>query len=355
MKIQQLLLLMVACSATLGAFAAKAPVITTTVKQVEFVDEVEALGTLRADESVELMSSVTERVTRVHFSDGQRVKQGDLLVELDARQEQAELSEEQSRLNEALKQVRRLEPLAKRNAATQATLDEQQREVETATARMSAIKARISERQIRAPFDGVVGLRNLSVGAIVQPGMLVTTIDDDRQVKLDFSIPALFLSAVAPGQTIVAKSKAFSGKLFTGQVVSIDSRIDPVTRSVVIRAKLPNPDFNLKPGLLMRVTLQANPRQTIVIPEESIMPTATRSFVFKVVAKDNQMIAERVEITLGKRRKGEVEVLSGLEVGDSIIVHGINRVQSGSEVIIRAQEDNDETLQQMLNKTDAAS
>jgi len=331
--------------------AAETPVIVTTVNKVDFIDEVEGLGTLRANESVDLMSSVTERVTKVLFSDGERVKQGQVLVELDFAEEQSQLAEEQSRLNEALKQVQRLEPLARKNAATQATLDEQQREVETARARMQAIQSRINERKIRAPFDGVVGLRNLSVGAIVQPGTLVTTIDDDSIMKLDFSIPALFITAVKPGLSIAATSRAFENQLFRGEVSSVDSRIDPVTRSVVVRALINNEQYQLKPGLLMRVELQANPRKTLVIPEESVLPTATRNFVYLVKRSGEQLVAERIEVTLGKRRKGEVEVLSGLQEKDQIIVHGINRVQSGQPITIRAEEKNNETLKQMLNKS----
>ncbi len=327
------------------------PVIVQPLKKVAFVDEVEALGTLKANESVELMATVTERVIKVNFTDGERVKQGDVLIEMDAVEEKAQLAEEQSRLKEALKQVDRLKPLAKRNATTESSLDQQLREVETARARMQAIQSRINERHIKAPFDGVMGLRNISVGAIVQPGKVLATIDDDRKVKLDFSVPELFLNAVSMGVKVEARTRAFPNQLFKGEVTSLDSRIDPITRSIVVRAMLDNPQALLRPGLLMRVVLQANPREVLVIQEEALVSSATRNFVYRVIEQSGKTIAQRVEVRLGVRRKGEVEVLAGLDEGDQVIVHGVNRLKDGQPVLIKAIETDNQTLQQMLKST----
>ncbi|NVJ60668.1 MAG: efflux RND transporter periplasmic adaptor subunit [Gammaproteobacteria bacterium] len=345
-----LILILVTLGWASDLYAESVPVIISEIKPVPFVDEVEALGTLKANESVELMSTVTDRVIRVNFNDGQRATKGDVLIELDMTEEQAQLAEEQSRLNEALKQVKRLKPLAKKNATTQSTIDEQQREVETARARMNAIQSRIRERSIVAPFDGLLGLRNISVGAIAQPGTVITTIDDVSKMKLDFSIPELFLAAVSPGVKIEARSRAFKNQTFAGEVVSIDSRIDPITRSVVVRAMLDNPDATLLPGLLMRVNVQANPREALVIQEEALVSSSTKNYVYVVEKQDGKLIAKRVEVKLGERRKGEAEVLAGLSIGDKVVVHGVNRIRPGQEVSIKAIEENDETLQQMLDK-----
>ncbi len=324
------------------------PVIATEVEHKIIVDEVEALGTLRANESVDLTATVTELVTVINFKDGERVKKGDVLVEMDTSEENAEYAEEQSRLNEARRQVKRLEPLTKKGAASQSILDERQREFETAKARMQAIQSRINERRIVAPFDGVVGLRNISIGALVQPGTMITTIDDDSVMKLDFSIPSVFLSTIASGVDIEARAHAFKDKKFDGTVASVDSRIDPVTRSIKVRAILNNSDRVLKPGLLMSVVLEKDPREAIVIPEEALILESSRFFVLVIAEKQEATTVEMREIKIGKRRRGEVEVLSGLTNGELVVIHGTTRARPGMPVEVSIAESGDENLTEVL-------
>lgn len=334
-----------------GASVAAPPsVIVTELRLQPFSNDVEALGTLRANESVDLMATVTDRVTQVSFNDGQRVKQGDVLVLLDDKEERAQLTEEQARLNEAQRQVERLQPLAKRNAATRSTLDEEQREVETASARIAAIEAKMTERRIIAPFDGIVGLRQISVGALAQPGLVLATIDDDSVMKLDFSVPEIFLSSLKPGLELEARTDAYRKQVFHGSIASIDSRVDPITRSVVVRALVNNEESILKPGMLMQVKLRAQPREVLVLPEEALVSTATRHTVFIAEKNNDKNLAKNLTITIGERRKGEVEVLSGLKAGDLVIVHGVNRIKPNQEVAVVASEKNNESLQELLPK-----
>ena len=204
-------------------------------------ETVEALGTLRANESVNLTSTVTELVTAVNFDDGQRVKKGDVLIAMDTSEERAELAEQRSFLDEAQRQVDRLAPLVKRGAASESTIDTKRREAQGARARIKAIESRIAKRIIKAPFNGVVGLRNISVGALAQPGAELTTIDDDAVMKLDFAVPSVFVATLKPGLSIEAESAAYPGRVFKGTVSSVSSRIDPVTRSIVARALIDNP------------------------------------------------------------------------------------------------------------------
>jgi membrane fusion protein (multidrug efflux system) len=329
------------------------PVIVTVVEHKAIVDEVEALGTLRANESVDLTATVTELVTVINFKDGERVKKGEVLVEMDTSEEVAEYAEEQSRLNEARRQVKRLEPLTKKGAASQSILDERQREFETAKARMQAIQSRIDERRIVAPFDGVVGLRNISVGALVQPGTMITTIDDDSVMKLDFSVPSVFLSTIAPGIDIEARAHAFRDKVFEGTIASVDSRIDPVTRSIKVRAILENPDRILKPGLLMSVVLEKDPREALVVPEEAMILESNKFFVLVVVENQETTTVEMREIKIGQRRRGEVEVLSGLNDGELIVIHGTTRARPGMPVEVKIAESGDEKLTELLNQNGA--
>ena len=335
-----------------GAAMPPTPVIVSAVEQKPIVEEVEALGTLRANESVDLTSTVTELVTDVLFQDGQRVSKGDVLVKMDAAEEEAELAEEQSLLEEAKRQVDRIEPLAAKGAASESILDERRREVETANARIKAIRSRISKRQITAPFDGVVGLRNVSTGALAQPSTLMTTIDDDRVMKLDFSVPSVFLSVLEPGAKILAQTKAYPAETFEGTLVSVDSRIDPITRAVLVRALIENPDRRLKPGLLMRVVLQKKPRETLVIPEEAVIPSGSQYHVLVVQDTENGQTVAKKKVELGVRRQGEVEVLSGVEPGDLVVTHGTMRAIPGKAVSVTAEEDGNQTLEEMMGGDD---
>ena len=335
-----------------GGPARPIPVIVSAAITDRFVDEVEAIGTLRANETVTLASTVTETITALNFEDGQRVVKGDILVEMTSAEEKALLDQQRALVNEAAKQLERTRDLAKGGAASKTTLDERQREYSAAKAGMAALQSRLEDHIIVAPFDGVVGFRNLSVGALLQPGTTITTIDDDRVMKLDFSVPSVFLTTLKPGVSIVAQADGFE-KDFVGTVSSIDSQIDPVTRAVMVRALIPNPDGLLKPGLLMKVSLLKNPRDAIVIPENGIIPEGRKHFVLVVDTAQTPPVAQRREITIGARRPGEVEVLSGLAAGEKIVVHGTMMARPGAPVAITAEQKQGEPLADILRKVAA--
>ena len=327
------------------------PVIVVQVESEGFVDEVEALGTLRANESVDLMASVTERLTHIHFADNQRVKQGDILVEMDTTEELAELAEQQSFMAEAQRQVNRLSPLVKKGAASASALDENRRELQGAKARIAAIQSRIAQRVIKAPFDGVLGLRHLSVGALIQPGLLITTLDDDRVMKLDFSVPEVFLSTLKPGVMIAATTAAYPDRRFAGRIAVVDSRIDPVTRSIEARALIDNAEGLLKPGLLMQVVLQKNPRQALLVPEEALLANGSNHFVYVVQRQGEGATVERRKVTLGTRRYGEAEISAGLDLGEIIVIDGVQRLRQGSAVRVIGFEQQGDRLQDILQRS----
>lgn len=329
------------------------PVIAARVKTDRFVDRVEALGTLRANETVTLTATVTEIVTDINFEDGQRVKKGDVLVEMTQGEEAAELDAAQFTMDEAQKQMERLMPLVKSGAASQSLLDAQQRDYETARARLNAVKARLSDRLIVAPFDGIVGLRHISVGTALSPGMAIVTLDDDSVMKLDFAVPAIFLTSLQPGLEIIVHAAPFGERAFHGTIASVDSQIDAVTRSITARALIENDERMLKPGLLMNVALLKNPRDALVIPEEAIIPQGTRSYVFIVEDDNGAPIARRREITTGARRPGEVEVISGLQSGDLIVTHGTLNIRDNAPVTIRAEQDGTTDIPALLREDHA--
>ena len=346
---QTLMACLLACYAasTLAADPPPASVIVAEAKLTAFADEVEALGTLSANESVSLTVNVTETISAVHFDDGDRVDSGAVLVEMTSREEHAQLEEARATVNESRRQYERIRSLESKGTAAKSLLDERKREWETARARLAAIESRLADRLVKAPFAGVLGLRDLSVGALVQPGDRVTTIDDDSVMKLDFQVPATRLGMLQAGLGVIATSRAYSGHRFEGGVKSVNSRIDPVTRSVRVRALLPNPERLLKPGMLMQVTLLHNPREALVIPEEALLPLGTRQYVHVVNEADGNKIDKR-EITIGSRRPGKVEVLKGLQAGDKVITHGNIKLRPGQPVNIRIVDDGSIPLADML-------
>lgn len=323
--------------AGLAAPVAGVVVMVDEVQRQTLAERVEALGTLQANESVAITSNVTETISAVHFDDGQRVRADDLLVEMTNAEEHALLEEARVRAAEAERQFLRVKSLATQRSASESLLDERQRDLDAARAMLVALESRLADRVIKAPFNGVLGLRNISQGALVEPGDLITTLDDDRRMKLDFSIASVFLGALTPGVTISAKTAAFPEQVFKGQVTGIDSRVDPVTRSVKVRALIPNADGRLKPGLLMQVELRINPREALVIPEAAVQHRGEKHFVVRVSQGEAGPVAERRAIATGTRQAGMVEVLSGLNLGDRVVTDGNEKVRPGQPLHILAK------------------
>ncbi|MGC1951700.1 MAG: efflux RND transporter periplasmic adaptor subunit [Gammaproteobacteria bacterium] len=322
-----------------------APVIVAEVRVDRFVDRVEALGTLKANESILVTANVTETVSAIYFDDGQRVELGQVLVEMTSAEEHALLEEARVRVAEAERQYQRVKSLAAQRSASESLLDERKRDVETARAVLVALEARLADRLLKAPFAGVLGLRNISPGALVEPGDLITTLDDDSVMKLDFAVPSVFLTALEPGLGITAKARAYGNRRFVGEIRSIDSRVDPVTRSIQVRALIPNPQRTLKPGILMQVELLRNPRDALVVPESALLQQRGEHFVMVV---GDGGIAQRRAIRIGARRPGEVEVVDGVAAGDQVITHGNDKIRSGQRVEVLALDDGSRGLREML-------
>jgi membrane fusion protein (multidrug efflux system) len=345
-----LLLVLLICSAQVyAATAPPTPVFVTRVQLASMQDSIEALGTLRANESVELTATVTDRVSVINFDDGDRVEAGTVLVEMTSDEEHAQLEEARFAVAEAKRQYVRIESLHAQKSASESLLDERKREWDTGRARLNGIESRMADRLVRAPFAGVVGLRNVSVGALVRPGDVITTLDDDSVMKLDFSVPAVYMGLLKPGLNVIATTPAWQDQRFEGRVNSINSRIDPVTRTVIVRALLDNPDYRLRPGMLMQVVLASRQRQAIVIPEECLVAKGSKQYVYVVNTADGNK-AERREVSIGTRRPGKVEIVDGLEVGELVITDGTLKVRPGASVSIRAMDDGTTGIHELLDQ-----
>lgn len=312
-----------------GAAAPPAVVTTTTLAPVAWSDTIEALGTAQANESVTLTAKVTETVNAVNFADGQFVRAGHVLVDLSGGAEAAQLREEQAAFQEAQQQLDRQSGLVEKGTIARSQLDTQVAARDAAKARMDTIRARLADRVITAPFDGVLGFRRVSQGTLVSPGTEIATLDDIRTIKLDFPVPETFLANVASGQDIVAQSAAWPGVDFGGVVRAVDSRVDPVTRAVTVRAEIANPDAQLRPGMLLAVRLLKPPREALALPELALVQVGSRSYVYKV---DGANKVEQVEVKIGARRRGEVEVTEGVVAGDRIVVEGTVKLRSGATI-----------------------
>lgn len=309
------------------------PVSVFTATEREISYRTEALGTLYAAESVDITASVNEIITELRFNDGAHVQKGAVLAQLEHDEELALLAEARVNLAEQEREVQRLQDLVGKRSASQSELDQRIALRDRARYQVQAIEARIRNRIIRAPFDGQLGLRRLSVGALVSPGTVITTLDDMRTMKLDFNVPATLLASLAVGQAVTARSAAFEQD-FNGVVTAIDSRINPVDRSILVRAEFPNPDNLLKPGLLMQVVLSRHPRRALVIPEESLLSREDRHYVW-VVDHSSLRVSEQ-EVELGGRQPGWVEIVDGLEPGALVIREGFMTVSPGDIVSIPA-------------------
>lgn len=313
-----------------GGKAAKPPppVTATAAGYDTLYDTIEAVGTAHANESVILTAKVTDTVRAISFSDGAHVEKGDLIAELLNTEQSADLAEARAANVEADQQFERISNLVGKGNASRAQLDSARATRDAAAARVAALEARLDDRLIRAPFAGVLGLRSVSPGQLVSPGDPIVTLDDVSLMKVDFSVPETYLAALKPGLLIRAKSAAYPGTLFEGKVEMVDTRVDPVSRAVLVRAIIDNKDGRLRPGMLMTVDLVKNERRSLVVPEISLVPVQSRQYVFTVV----DGVAHRVPIEIGARRIGDVEVLSGLKEGDLVIVEGTNRAADGKPV-----------------------
>ena len=324
-----------------SSVAGPVPIISAVAKIEPFTETLEALGTAQANESVIINPTVEDRVVSIYFQDGDRVDRGQVLVKLDDSEAQYMLAEARAALEEQKKQFARMSRLAKTNATSLSQLDEEKSLLDIARARVSSLEARLEDYSIKAPFSGILGTRQISPGAVVDTSSEIATLDDISIIKLDFTIPEIYLGVTKIGMNVLAHSPAYPDRKFEGVVTAINSRVDPETRTLMIRAQIPNPELLLKPGMLMIVDLVKNRSQSIIIPEEAVIYQKNKKFVFLVTPENT---VSKKEITSGRRIPGKVEVISGLGEGDQVVIQGISRLRPGSPVsVVEVREKNPNT------------
>ena len=326
-----------ACSETKSKEQKRPPPLVEAVKAKPhlFSDELQAVGSARANEQVTLAANVTERIDRLLFDDGMFVQRGQLLAVLSNAQEQAALAGARASAAEAASQLERINSLNKQGFATRALLDQQRAALSEARATQESVQAQISDRMIRAPFSGYLSLRNISAGAIVTSGTPLVTVSDISRIKLDFTVPETQLAQLRPGLPIKAFASAYPDAPIEGRISVIDPVIDPQSRAVMIRATLPNPGARIKPGMLLTVRIQTGQRQGLALPEVAVLSEGDTRYVYTV---DREHKAQRTNVRTGLRDKGLIEV-SGLPADALVITEGVVKVAQGRTVRLPGEKD----------------
>jgi len=310
------------------------PVEVADAVAAEPLELIRSVGNLLADESVQIAPEQAGRIVAIRFEEGQAVAAGDELVKLDDTLLAAEAKEIEARVELAEANFKRASTLSKSGSGTQRTLDEAMADRLASNALLLLIQSRLEKTSLTAPFPGVMGLRSVSVGAYVEPGRSIATLDKIDVVKVEFTIPERNLTDVRVGYPVDVRVDAYPDRLFRGEIYAIDPQLDVNGRSLKVRARLPNPDLALRPGLFARVVVQGASRgEVVLVPEGAIVPRGGKNFVYRV--SDGKVTEDVVE--LGRRREGQVEVTSGIQPGDTVVVAGHARLKNGSpvEIVIR--------------------
>lgn len=297
-----------------------------------FTDRIDVLGVAKGRQSVTITSNTTELITAVHFADGQRVRAGQVLVDLKAQEQNADIAQYQAALALAQSNYARWKVLYDKGIAAEASLDQYRAQLSQAKANLAAAQSRKGDRTIRAPFAGVVGLSDIAPGTLINPGTPIVSLDDLAVIRVDFQVPDRFLANMREGTPIVATSEAVPGLTFTGRIAKIDTRVDERTRAIKARAEFANPEGRIKPGMLMHVAVDQGLRQAVAAPEAAIQYDADQASVFLIVRKGSGTIAAQKSVATGANEGGFIEIKDGLAAGSPIVADGVNRVKNNQAV-----------------------
>lgn len=314
--------------------AARSHAVSVEVAQARAIrarTDVRAIGSLQSDETVQIAPEIAGGISAIEFEEGQEVKAGDVLVRLDDALVRAEVTDAEARLSLAEANNERARQLSRTGNVTDRSRDEAVTNLATARAALDLAKARLDKHVLRAPFDGVAGVRTVSVGAFVAVGTPIVNIEKIDRVKVDFRVPETYLQAISVGQKIDVQLDALPKRTFEGAIYAINPQVDVNGRALQVRARIENPQRLLRPGLFARILIkEVIERQAIVVPESAVLPRAGAAFVYLV--KDGKAVEARVR--LGQRDKAQVEILEGLAAGDTVVTAGQHKLRNGVEVEI---------------------
>jgi membrane fusion protein (multidrug efflux system) len=316
-----------------GGAPASGPVAVevAAVKTARLQDDATAIGTLRSNEAVVVRPEISGRINQINFVEGRPVQKGQLLIALDASVNAAEVLQAKANLALAETNYRRTTELEREKFVSSNAKDQALNGLRVAQATLALAEARLAKTEIRAPFAGVIGIRQVSVGDYVKEGQDLVTLEDISSLKVDFRLPELLLTDLKRGQTVEVASDAIPGRTYAATLEAIDPLIDQNGRAVILRARLKNTDGQLRPGMFVRtrVILAERPR-ALTVPEEALIPVGADQYVFRVAADK----ATRVKVKTGLRRDARVEIIEGLQAGDLVVTAGQLKLRDGATVRI---------------------
>ena len=311
------------------------------VKIAKMQTILEFIGTAVSNESVDITSSITQKVSQINFSDCDFVKKGDVLVQLNVEKQKAVQKQAEINLKEQQRELTRLSSLKDKKIIAEKEYDIQNTKLQDAQAKLAEIEEEIKEGTIVAPFDGMLGIRKISVGSLLTPGTVITTIDDIKKIKVDFPVPEKYLSLINKDCKITATSIAIPNKKFYGSVQAISPRISPISRSISVRGIIENKEYLLRPGMMLNVTIQMQDRNALLVPESSISNVGEKHFVF-LISDGNKV--KQTEVEIGQRSNGFVEITNGLKAGNCVVTDGVVKISDGDIVQIIQKAANNDTV-----------
>jgi len=300
-------------------------------------DEVLAVGSLKSRQGVMLRPETSGRIARLGFGDGDRVKRGQVLVQLDDALQQAQLQQAQAQASIARTNLQRSRELQAQNFVSQSVVDQNLASQQVADSQVALAQAQAARMRVLAPFDGTLGIRSVQVGDYVKDGADLVSIEDLSGLHVEFTLPERYIARVRTGQAVELALDALPGEVFKGRIDALDSQVDPNGRALRVRAAVDNRGALLKPGMFARPRVLFSVREgAVVVPEEALVPQGGRQLIFKVVdGADGKKVSQRLEAKIGLRLPGKVEILEGLKAGDSVVTAGHGRLLRGESVPVR--------------------
>jgi len=320
-----------------GGPGGPAPVEVALAQATTLTDDVQAVGSLKSNQGVVLRPEVSGRVSKLGFAEGQRVRRGQLLVQLDDTLQQAQLKQAEAQAGIARTNLQRSRELLGQGFISQSAVDQNAASLDVAEAQVALARAQLARMKVLAPFDGTAGIRSVDVGDYIKDGADIVNIEDLSSLRVQFALPERTIDRLRTGQAVDVAVDAYPGRSFKGRVQAIDSQVDANGRALQVVAQVDNPGSLLKPGMFARPRVVFAVREgAIVVPEEALVPVGGKQVVFKLVdGADGRKVAQRVDARIGLRLPGKVEILDGLKAGDSVVTAGHERLLRGNNLPVR--------------------
>jgi membrane fusion protein (multidrug efflux system) len=320
-----------------GGPAGPAAVEVAAAEGVTLADDVQAVGSLRARQGVTLRPEVSGRVAQLGFRDGQPVRRGQLMLQLDDALQRAQLQQAEAQAGIARTNLQRSRELLAQNFISESAVDQNAAALQVAEAQVALARAQLARMRVVAPFDGMAGIRTVDVGEYIKDGADIVGLEDLSALTVDFRLPERYATRVRAGQLVEVTLDAVPGRAFRAQVEALDSQVDDNGRALLVRSRIQDGGGVLKPGMFARGRVVFAVREgAVMVPEEALVPLGGKQFLFKVVdGPEGRKVSQRLEAQTGVRREGKVEIMRGVAPGDVIVTAGHGRLQRGESVPVR--------------------